>query len=60
MQALPACRVYPLQVDERCPAAHALIEAMLNPTARCSVANGQEIEVLSPRWDTHREFHLFL
>lgn len=60
MQTLPACRVYTLQVDERCTAALALIEAMLNQTARCSVTNGQEIEILSPRWDTHLEIHLFL
>lgn len=40
MQALPACRVHPLQVNEGCTAAHALIETMLNPTAHCSVANG--------------------
>ena len=32
MQALSTCRVHPLQTDEGCTAAHALIETMLNPT----------------------------
>lgn len=59
MQALPACRVHTLQVDEGCTAAHALIETMLNPTAHCVVENGQEIEVLGSGWDTRPELDGF-
>ena len=32
MQARATCRVHPLQTDEGCIAAHALIETMLTPT----------------------------
>ena len=52
MQALPAYRVRPLQVDEGCTAAHAVIEAMLKPTAHGAAENGQKREALSPGQET--------
>jgi hypothetical protein len=59
MQTLQTCRVYTLQADEGYTATRALIEIRLNPTARCAVENGQRIEALSSRWDTHPGFHVF-
>jgi len=47
MQTLPACRVYTLQIDERCTASRALTETLLSPTAHRAAENGQRIGVMS-------------